>query len=307
MARGVEARAPSPAPLVTPPDFEDEVVRAAGGVVLAAAGTDGDPEVLLVHRPRYDDWSLPKGKCDPGESYEDCARREVRGGDRASPPSSASRCPTVRYEDHKGRPKVVRYWVMRPAEDAGPFVPNDEVDEIALVPARRRRGAAHATTTTVISWPRSASNLIPRMDVFVVRHAKAGSRRRFDGDDTLRPLSRNGRPQAEALVELLAHRAASTARAHEPVHALRRRPSSRSPQALGLEVEIDDDLAEGADWTHALAARRAARTHRSCSAATATSSVTSCTTSPTRGVAARRRPHREGLDLGAPGRGAATS
>jgi phosphohistidine phosphatase SixA len=88
------------------------------------------------------------------------------------------------------------------------------------------------------------------MDAFVVRHAKAGSRRRFDGDDRLRPLSRNGRPQADAIAELLAHR--------DVVRVLTS-PYTRCVQTveplatqLALDVEIDEELAEGYDWSHAL-------------------------------------------------------
>ena len=99
----------------------DAEVRAAGGVVVR------DGTVAVVHRPRYDDWSLPKGKLDDGESFEDAALREVEE-------ETGLRCtlvrelPAIEYEV-RGRPKLVRYWAME-VEDDTPFVPNDEVDEV---------------------------------------------------------------------------------------------------------------------------------------------------------------------------------
>jgi 8-oxo-dGTP diphosphatase len=96
-------------------------VRAAGGVVRR------DGEVLVVHRPRYDDWTLPKGKLDPGEDFEEAALREVEE-------ETGYRCrlgrelPSIEYRDRRGRLKLVRYWAMEP--EAGVFVPNKEVDEV---------------------------------------------------------------------------------------------------------------------------------------------------------------------------------
>jgi len=102
-------------------------VEAAGGVVL---GEDG--RVVLVHRPKYDDWTLPKGKLDPGESFEEAALREVEE-------ETGLRCrlvrelPSIEYSDAKGRSKVVRYWLMEIEADRL-FVPNDEVDELRRLP-----------------------------------------------------------------------------------------------------------------------------------------------------------------------------
>ncbi len=113
----------SPGPPITAPTPQ---VRAAGGVVWRL-GRSGEPEVVVVHRPRYDDWSLPKGKCDPGESDEACALREVEeetGWSCVLGPE----LPVVSYVDRKGRTKEVRYWVMTLGGD-DEFVANDEVDE----------------------------------------------------------------------------------------------------------------------------------------------------------------------------------
>lgn len=97
------------------------VVRAAGGIVVR------DGLVLLVHRPKYDDWTFPKGKADPGETDEECAAREVEE-------ETGLRCvlgtelPSTRYVDSHGRPKSVRWWRMDAV--SGTFAVSDEVDEI---------------------------------------------------------------------------------------------------------------------------------------------------------------------------------
>src|SRR3954466_8664876 len=118
----------------------------ASGVVVWRRGARG-PEVALVHRPRYDDWSLPKGKLDPGEGWEDAALREVRE-------EVGLRCrlgeelPSVSYRDNKGREKVVRYWLMEPEDGAGEFSPNDEVDEMRWVDLDQAAG--------LLSYPHDA-------------------------------------------------------------------------------------------------------------------------------------------------------
>jgi 8-oxo-dGTP diphosphatase len=121
-------------------DPEEAEVKAAGGVVLR------DGRIALVHRPRYDDWSLPKGKLDPGEDWETCAVREVRE-------ETGLRCTLGRelsstsYTDRKGRAKVVRYWLMDVFADDG-FTPDDEVDEL--------RWVAPAEAATLLSYPHDA-------------------------------------------------------------------------------------------------------------------------------------------------------
>lgn len=109
--------------------------------------------MLLVHRPRYGDWTLPKGRLEPGERAEECARREVREetglecrlGDEVASTS---------YEDRFGRPKRVRYWSMEVL--GGSFAPNDEVDEVRWLPVDQ--------ALALLSYPRDAELLasVPR-------------------------------------------------------------------------------------------------------------------------------------------------
>jgi 8-oxo-dGTP pyrophosphatase MutT (NUDIX family) len=106
-----------------------KIVRAAGGAVVRD-GDDG-PEVVIVHRPKYDDWTLPKGKAERGETDEDCALREVEE-------ETGLRCELLEelesssYTDASGRPKLARYWLMRPV--AGRLRPTREVDDARWVP-----------------------------------------------------------------------------------------------------------------------------------------------------------------------------
>jgi 8-oxo-dGTP diphosphatase len=108
-----------------------EPVLAAGGVVVH------DGHVAVVHRPKYDDWTLPKGKLDPGEGFEEAALREVEE-------ETGLRCrlgrelSSTRYRDSKDRAKLVRYWEMRPL--SGEFVPTHEVDELRWLTPQEARG-----------------------------------------------------------------------------------------------------------------------------------------------------------------------
>ena len=100
-------------------------VRAAGGVPVRK-GNNG-LEVLVVHRPRYDDWSFPKGKCEAAEGAETCALREVRE-ETGLVCELGDELPSTWYLDGKGRLKLVRYWAMR-VVGIEPWAPNDEIDQ----------------------------------------------------------------------------------------------------------------------------------------------------------------------------------
>jgi 8-oxo-(d)GTP phosphatase len=172
-------------------------VRAAGGAVLRA-GAGRQLEVLLVHRPGHRDWTLPKGKIEPGEADEDCALREVAeetGLDCLLGPELGA----SRYRDRRGRDKGVRYWAMTVRD--GAFQPNVEVDEVRWVPvADAGRQLTYPGDRTILN----ALGPVLQSLVLLVRHARAGDRDRWTGDDRLRPLDGRGRRQADALVAPLA-------------------------------------------------------------------------------------------------------
>lgn len=163
-------------------------IAAAGAVVWRPAG-DG-VELVLVHRPRYDDWSLPKGKLEGGEPTRAAAVREVREetGLRVALGRSLVR---VRYR--AGRDiKKVDYFAARAMD--GEFVPSDEVDQVLwCTPADAAERLTYADDRRVLA----EFGALPAdlTTVLLVRHAKAGRRDDWDGPDDQRPLSRTGERQ----------------------------------------------------------------------------------------------------------------
>ena len=176
-------------------------VRAAGGVLWrkSAGGNGKDAvEVAVIHRPRYDDWSLPKGKLNPGEIEIEGAVREIaeETGYRVTVGRPLGE---ARYQKD-GRPKVVRYWAMR--AEGGLFIPSREVDELRWLPVAEAeelltRARDRELLETFISTPPATAA------VLLVRHASAGNRARSVKNDDERPLDDIGWQQAEALVWLL--------------------------------------------------------------------------------------------------------
>jgi 8-oxo-dGTP diphosphatase len=115
--------------------MEPDEVRAAGGLVIR------DGMVAVVHRPKYDDWSLPKGKLDPGEGWEEAAVREVEEETGVRARIVAELAPS-RYRDRKGRPKTVR-WYRMDVVDAGTFEADAEVDELRWLTPEEARALLH--------------------------------------------------------------------------------------------------------------------------------------------------------------------
>ena len=179
------------------------VVRAAGGALWRTAD-DGTLLTALVHRPKYDDWSLPKGKPDPGEHPLETAVREV-GEETGLRVAVGRRSVRTRYavRSRDGHPvaKEVDYWLMR--VDGGEFAANDEVDELRwLTVAAAAELVSHEHDRAVLAD--LARTDVPRApSLLLLRHASAGDRADFDGPDALRPLDRRGRAQARRLAQVL--------------------------------------------------------------------------------------------------------
>jgi 8-oxo-dGTP diphosphatase len=176
------------------------LIKAAGGVAWRP-GPDGEPEILLVHRKKYDDWSLPKGKMEPGEPLPVTAVREVleEGGARLA---LGRRLASVRY-NVGGRPKRVHYWAARVLSVDKHAVPNSEVDEVTWVPAARAVDKVsyahdHGVLADFVARPARTVPLI------LLRHSKAAAKNGWKRTDTSRPLDDSGRSDAKALADLLA-------------------------------------------------------------------------------------------------------
>jgi 8-oxo-(d)GTP phosphatase len=173
-------------------------IRAAGAVLWRPAGRG--TQVALIHRPRYDDWGLPKGKPEPGEHALLTAVREV-AEETGLRVTLGQRLPPVRYLVD-GQPKVVDYWAARGPAATGPFTPNHEVDRLDWVALTRAAGRLSYDHDVGLLADFSA---VPRPTVplILVRHASAGSKSDWHRDDALRPLDGRGRQQAKVLAELL--------------------------------------------------------------------------------------------------------
>jgi 8-oxo-(d)GTP phosphatase len=172
----------------------------AGGAVVTRPHPLRGVEVLIIHRKRYDDWTLPKGKVDPGETLPECAVREVLEETgvtiRLGVPLDS-----IRYEAGKSGPKKVDYWggiVLSAVSRA----PDDEVDMVSWLPARAalaRLSYAHDHFLVQQYLDQPATT-----PLVLVRHAKAMDRKDWTRKDTLRPLNSRGRRQAKLLVPMLA-------------------------------------------------------------------------------------------------------
>jgi 8-oxo-dGTP pyrophosphatase MutT (NUDIX family)/phosphohistidine phosphatase SixA len=173
-------------------------IRAAGAVVWRP-GHDG-PLVAVVHRPKYDDWTLPKGKCEPGEHVLLTAVREV--AEETSQQVTLGRRLSAASYKVDGRPKRVDYWVGRCADPPADFVPNHEVDGLAWLTVAMAAGRLTYERDVVI-LSEFAAGPAATVPWILLRHASAGSRSGWRGADLARPLDAHGAADADSLAWLL--------------------------------------------------------------------------------------------------------
>jgi 8-oxo-dGTP pyrophosphatase MutT (NUDIX family)/phosphohistidine phosphatase SixA len=176
----------------------ERLVEAAGGVLWRPADHRTRVEVAIIHRPKYDDWSLPKGKLLSGEHVLLGAIREV-AEETGYVVTVGRPLGEIRY-DKDGQPKRVRYWAMRAV--AGEFTVNDEVDELRWLPPNdaQRLLSPDRDRGILDEFLRDMSATWPCV---VIRHGSAGERSAWEGDDHDRPLDEVGHRQAAAFVAVL--------------------------------------------------------------------------------------------------------
>jgi len=184
--------------VTTKKDKAGQRVVAAGAVLWRPDPQTGAPQVAVIHRPRYNDWTLPKGKLERGETEPVAAVREIfeETGQRAV---LGRRLSTVNYPIPTGT-KVVHYWVARAL--GGEFTPGSEVDRVEWLPVKAAaKQLTYPLDRKMVN--RFAKKPADTETLLIVRHGAAGRKARYKGDDRKRPLDKKGRAQAASLVPLL--------------------------------------------------------------------------------------------------------
>jgi len=218
------------------------VVKAAGGLVFRRTAK-GNLRILVAHRPKYDDWGLPKGKADEGEEAEQTALREVfeETGFRCRVVASLG----VTRHRIEGGLKVVRWYAMRPLPQSPGFAENEEIDEIKWLPPKGAREVLDYESERDLIDGSRLKKLARTGALLLLRHGEAVDRSEWDGPEVERPLTKKGRRQAQAVADSLT--AAEVERIVTSPY--RRCVQSVKPlaAAIGAEAESVSALAEEAD------------------------------------------------------------
>lgn len=219
-----------------------KTVLAAGGVVLRKT-QKGNLRVLVAHRPGYKDWSLPKGKTDPGETLEETAVREVLE-ETGFHCRIVAPLETTRYRVGRGI-KEVAWFAMRPLPDSPGFKKNSEVDQVRWVSRTESKKLLDYDLDRSLILNHDLKKIAETGTIHFVRHGAAGDRDKWSKEDRVRPLTKKGRRQAASLAENLKSRqierifSSPFLRCIETVQPL--------ADAIGAKVEVVEALAEGPD------------------------------------------------------------
>jgi 8-oxo-(d)GTP phosphatase len=218
------------------------VIKAAGGLVFRESAK-GNLKILVAHRPRYDDWGLPKGKADKGETPEETAVREVLE-------ETGYRCRIVaplgitRYRI-SGGVKEVSWFAMRPLPDSPGFKKNKEVDEVRWLSRSKAKALLdYENDRDLIAAP-GLKRLTRTGTLFLLRHAAAGDRTKWDGVDAIRPITKKGKRQALAIADYLV--GAGIERIYSSPYTRCVQTVEPLADAIGAKVLEHDALAEGPD------------------------------------------------------------
>lgn len=218
------------------------VIKAAGGLVFRES-SKGKLKVLVAHRPRYDDWGLPKGKADKGETPEETAIREVLE-ETGYHCRIVAPVGTTRYRINSGI-KEVNWFAMRPLPDSPGFKKNKEVDEIRWLSRNKAKGLLDYENDRELVKSPELRGLSRTGTIYLLRHGAAGNRAKWNGIDAVRPLTKKGRRQAAALAESLT--AANIERIYTSPYMRCVQTVEPIAVAIGAKVVEHDALAEGPD------------------------------------------------------------
>ena len=184
----------------------ERTVYAAGAVVWRMI--EGKHRILIAHRDRHGDWSLPKGKVDPGETLVETAARELRE-ETGFPVKLGAPLGYIEYTLPNGRPKEVHYWMAELSDtdfETHPFVSNEEVDRVEWVSTKKaRKMLSYARDRELMALvdARSKNGPARTFTIIALRHGKAIPPLSWPGDDASRPLTSRGQEQASAVVSIL--------------------------------------------------------------------------------------------------------
>ena len=218
------------------------MVHAAGGLIFRRS-PKGQIKILIAHRPAYDDWSLPKGRADRGETPEETAVREVLE-ETGYHCRIVAPIGTTRHRIRNGV-KEVNWFAMRSLPDSPGFKKNKEVDAIQWVSRKKAREILDYDNDKGLIGGSDLRNLSQTGTIHLLRHTAAGNRDKWKGVDIERPLTKKGKKQAQKITARLS--GSSIERVVSSPYTRCIETAKPLAKSIGAKVEVEEALAEGPD------------------------------------------------------------